>query len=53
MVTTFSISMINLYPHYQNKILAFAGGIFDQPNSYIQAMAIIDQYLKQEQTYGR
>jgi len=46
MVTAQSVSFIDLFLHYRNNILPFAGGILDQPNGYMQAMQTIDTYIK-------
>lgn len=48
MVTDFSTTMLNLFQHYQNKLLPFSGGIYDQPNAYQQAIGIIDAYIAEE-----
>jgi len=47
MISSFSIQMIGLYWHYKNGILAFQGGVMDQPKIYLDAMQIIDS------TYNR
>ncbi len=31
-----------LYKHYQNGVLLFDGGLYDQPAAYLEAMEIID-----------
>ena len=33
--------MVGLYGHYDKNMLPFSGGIMDQPNYYITAMAVI------------
>lgn len=35
---------IDLYRHYKNGILPLAGGLLDQPNSFIRAMSTIDYW---------
>lgn len=42
LVSDKSMSLLLLHQHYRNAILPYAGGIYDQPNIYIEAMAIID-----------
>ena len=32
-----------MYRHYKNGILAYGGGLLDQPNVYTVAMGIIDE----------
>jgi len=34
---------IKLFKHYENGILAVAGGVLDQPSIYLEAMEIIQQ----------
>ena len=33
---------MRLHRHYLNGVLPFSGGLLDQPNTYIQAMEVID-----------
>lgn len=42
MITPFSWFMVELYGHYQNRLLPFAGGILEQPNIYLEAMKILE-----------
>lgn len=46
MVTSRSWLLLRLHGHYQNHILPFGGGLFDQPNAYIRAMEIIDEAIR-------
>jgi len=45
MVDQCSLELINLYAHYKNKILPLSGGLLNQPNGYVRAMAVIDNYV--------
>lgn len=45
LITAKSLAMIQLHQHYRNAILPYGGGIYDQPNAYIEAMQIIDGRL--------
>lgn len=42
MVSDFSRECLRLYRHYKNGILLRVGGVYDQPNLYMQAMGVID-----------
>lgn len=42
MITDRSHTYIRLYRHYKNGLLPLAGGVLEQPNTYLQAMEIID-----------
>ena len=44
MVTDFSRACLRLYRHYKNGVLLRAGGLYDQPNIYIDAMGVVDGY---------
>jgi len=44
MVTGFSRQMLRLYGHYKHHLLPYAGGLYDQPNLYIEAMDVIEQH---------
>ena len=35
--------LLNLWRWWKDKVLPRAGGLFDQPNFYLEAMKIIDQ----------
>ncbi len=37
-----SNQLLKLYGHYKNQLLPFAGGLYDQPATYTEAMEIID-----------
>ncbi len=39
----FALQMLDDFTHYQNSILPFGGGRYDQPNIFMQAMSIIQQ----------
>ena len=42
MITPFSWFMIELYGHYQNRLLPFSGGVLEQPAIYVEAMRTLD-----------
>lgn len=42
MITPLSHQLLRLYSHYKNQLLPFAGGLYDQPVAYTEAMEIID-----------
>ena len=42
MITPLSHRLMRLYGHYKNHLLPFAGGVYDQPALYAEAMEIID-----------
>lgn len=42
MVSAFSRECLRLYAHYKNGLLIRAGGLYDQPRKYMQAMGVID-----------
>lgn len=48
MVTDEEISIIRLHKHYTNNVLFVDGGIMSQPNVYLEAMELIEEY----QPYG-
>jgi len=53
MITDFSRALLRLYAHYKNQLLPFAGGLYDQPNLYTEAMETIDAHkarIESEQT---
>ena len=47
MVTGFSRECLTLHRHYKNGVLIQSGGLYDQPNAYIQAMSILDAKTNQ------
>lgn len=42
MVTGFARECLALHQHYKNGFLPRAGGLYSQPNKYLQAMGVID-----------
>lgn len=48
MVTADSREWLGLRPHYMNGFLAVAGGVLDQPNAYLEAMALIDHWVNKD-----
>lgn len=46
MVSQFSRECLRLYGHYKNGLLIESGGLYDQPNVYIEAMGLIDGHIK-------
>jgi hypothetical protein len=36
---------LDLYPHYKNGVMPISGGLLDQPNSFLMAMRVIDQWV--------
>lgn len=42
MVTNRSLTMIRLHAHYKNQFLFTHGGLMGQPNTYLEAMEVID-----------
>lgn len=42
LVNDFSRECLQLYRHYKNGVLIHAGGLYDQPRRYVQAMGSID-----------
>jgi len=48
MITNQSYELLEEYTHYKNKLMPYPGGTLNQPRGYIQAMAIIDNYLVKE-----
>lgn len=42
MITAGSHEFMRLYTHYKNNILPFAGGLYDQPAAWRDAMEIIE-----------
>lgn len=49
MVTPFTWEMLDLHAHYVQHNLAVAGGVTDQPGVYLDAMAIITEWIE----YGK
>lgn len=47
MITDESREWLNLYTHYKNRLLPFAGGIYDQPAAWKQALEIIESHVNQ------
>jgi hypothetical protein len=41
-VTEQDVWLLEMYAHYKNGVLPFAGGLFNQPNLYVEAMGVID-----------
>lgn len=55
MITPLSHQLMRLYRHYKNHMLPFAGGLYDQPALYTEAMEIIDtqhERVLSEQAHG-
>ena len=48
MITQQSKLLLSLYQHYSNGVLLKSGGVFDQPNFYMQAMEILDQEMSKK-----
>ena len=46
MVTEQDIWLLEMYAHYKNGVLPFAGGLLNQPNIYVEAMGVIDDYAR-------
>jgi len=46
MVTPFSRECLRLFEHYRNNTLIRAGGLYDQPHRYIQAMSLLNAKVK-------
>jgi len=44
MITAASHEFMRLYGHYKNRLLPFAGGLYDQPALYREAMEVIDSH---------
>lgn len=42
MITPLSNQLLRLYSHYKNQLLPHAGGLYDQPAVYTEAMELID-----------
>lgn len=42
MITGASHEFMRLYTHYKNNVLPYAGGLYDQPAVWREAMEIID-----------
>lgn len=56
MIAPQSHQLMRLYNHYKNHLLPFAGGLYDQPAIYTEAMEIIDAHqarVLQELNHGR
>lgn len=45
LVTARSWFFLDLYRHYKNGFLPCAGGLLEQPFSFVRAMAIIDEWM--------
>lgn len=43
MVTEASTTLVKLYGHYKNRLLFVEGGLMNQPNTYLEAMEIIER----------
>jgi hypothetical protein len=41
LVSDMSRTILSLHKHYQNGCFPYSGGLFDQPNLYIQAMELL------------
>lgn len=41
MITPMSNELMSWYGHYKNRLLPFAGGLYDQPALYTEAMQLI------------
>ncbi|MFS1525316.1 hypothetical protein ACL7TT_14595 [Microbulbifer sp. 2304DJ12-6] len=48
MVTAHSARLLHLHQHYRAGHLYVAGGIADQPNVYLEAMAVIERLASAE-----
>jgi len=46
LVTQRSIELITLYDRQKNNVLPWSGGWLDQPNVFVQAVAIISRFEK-------
>jgi hypothetical protein len=42
MISEWSRLMVRLWGHYRQHVLPFAGGLMDQPASFMEAMEIIE-----------
>lgn len=42
LITGYSSYLLQLFAHYRRGILPFGGGLFDQPNRYVEAMYLIE-----------
>lgn len=42
MVTEASLSLLKLHRHYKNGMLFLEGGLMNQPNTYLDAMQLIE-----------
>jgi len=47
---SFEMQMLRDHVHYKNGVLPFSGGSYEQPNVFMQTMAIIEQVY---QEYGQ
>jgi hypothetical protein len=47
MITAFSRECLRLYGHYKNGRLPYAGGLYNQPRRYLQAMETLDHGYQQ------
>lgn len=45
MVEPWALSLVQLYRHYKNSVLPFTGGLYDQPNYYLEAMDLIGNVI--------
>lgn len=43
LVTGETAALLELYAHYKNRLLPFAGGLLDQPHYYLAAMAQLER----------
>jgi hypothetical protein len=43
MITPASHLLVRLFQHYKRRIMPMAGGLFDQPNYYVEAMEILSE----------
>lgn len=48
MITQESADFYSLYKHYQNGVMPYSGGLFEQPNAYLEAMDLIDEWSNRE-----
>ncbi|QJR79604.1 hypothetical protein CA267_001730 [Alteromonas pelagimontana] len=48
MITHQSNELIKLYHFYRKGVMAVAGGIYDQPVKYVDAMQIIEAQVNSE-----
>ncbi len=48
----FASAVLNMYPLYVKGILAVSGGVLDQPNVYLDSMAIIANVYSEYESEG-